>query len=202
MRTTTTIVLGLLASIFFSGCSGHSYWMHADTIAKNGKVGQMNINVARAPSPLIKTYDYKGYKEPRNVNYQCSNAYMLHAIATKALENGYNYFTLEFTEGSNKRPLAINRVSQHLNYCNAPYYDAQTDLLEDKCQHTGLGTGAPGTIRNVKAYFHKKKNPLVPMWNASRTKRDAYMELKDNCYKKHPKYLSDLIAEYSKIQEK
>lgn len=197
-----TLVSALILSLLVSGCAGSSPWMNANIAKKEDGRQEMHINIARAPRLKPELYVYKGYKVPQNISYQCANAYMIHAISTKALEKGYNYFTLTFEAGSTKRPLPINSVGKYLRYCNAPYYDKKTDLLEDKCSHIGLGRGYPGVMRNVTALFSKQRNSFVPMWNASQAKKEALAELQNNCYKENPKMLSDLLAEYSKIQEK
>lgn len=196
------VILAIFGSPFLGGCGSSSYWINAYTEKENGSVKKMYVNTARTPKVNEEKCDNGGCADDANIYYHCAHNYMLNAISTKALEGGYSYFTLSFPEGSNKEPIAINRIEQHLNYCNAPYYDPKTDLLEDKCNHIGLGAGYPAVMRNVSVKFYKERNPFVPTWNAEKTKRETLKELQSQCYKNDPDRLRMLLGEYPKIQEK
>ncbi len=145
-------------------------------------MGKRDMLVRHAHTPTPNTKGYTGYQDSENAEYKCSTEYTIHAIASKALENGYPYFSLEFPKGSNQKPMPIATTDQITRYCVAPYWDKDSNLLDDKCNHIGLGSGTPGGIRNVKANFFKKRNPFVPLWDAKKALRDTEKELIGTCW--------------------
>jgi len=175
MNIVKLLLIGMMAIFVFSGCAGQGPRVDAD-MTKEGML------VKRTFTPNPNTHGYQEYQDIENAEYKCSTEYAIHAIASKALENGYPYFSLEFPKGSNQKPLSIVTSKQITRYCVAPYWDKESNLLDDKCHHIGLGQGTPGRIKNVKARFFKKRNPFMPLWDAKKALSDTEKQLINTCW--------------------
>jgi len=196
MRNINIVGFALLASVLFgfSGCA-ESGRVDAVMLSKHNQV--KGIKIYRAFTPVPDTQGYTGYQDDENAEYRCSVAYATHAIATKALQNGYPYFNIIYPKGSNSNPLPIITNEKMARYCAAPYWDKESNLLDDKCKHIGLGQGTPGAIGGIKGYFFKQRNPLVPLWDAKKTIRDTYPMLVKSCWKGDEVEFRKMIKKYN-----
>jgi len=167
------------ASIFMSGCASGPRVV-ADMLIKKNVVKGMHSEIAFIGE--TDTNKHSGYQNSDNIEYKCSTQFTIHAFATKAIENGYPFFTMQFPKGSNSNPISVVTRKQIDQYCTPTYYDKESSLLDDKCSHIGLGQGTPSVIRNVKARFYKKRNPFIPMWDAKKTISDTTNELINTCW--------------------
>ena len=118
-----------------------------------------------------------------------------YGVADKALSNGYDFFSVEFEKGSNKTPSAINSIDKLDRYCNAPHWDKDTNLLEDKCGHIGLGNGDPRFVEPLNVKFYKQRNPFMPLWDAKKTKKDAWNTLVNECYAGDTSTLQEMLKD-------
>lgn len=194
------IVLGtglLLSSLIFTGCG--SLWFNATPVKVEGEVRGMDIKHARVKGVNKKDYPHKNQEDSNNITYRCAYNFALLGVSTKALEDGYSYFTLEFPEGSNYAPLAVNAIDKLDRYCNAPHWDKETALLEDKCGHIGLGNGTPYKVKPMKVKYFKSRNPLVPTWSASKTKRETWNTLTKECFIGKMDVLNEMMQDYNSI---
>lgn len=173
------LLLSPLGALMFSGCTP-GYRVDADMLQESKQTKGMRVTFASSLDADKATY--RGYQNSDNAKYKCSYELAVHAIATKALENGYPYFSVEYPQGSNSNPMAIVTANQGTRYCVAPYYDSESSLLDDKCGHIGLGNGTPSGVREMKAYYFKKRNPIMPLWDARKTKRDTEKTLMYSCF--------------------
>lgn len=191
MRKILTAIIMAGVSLMFSGC-GH-FTVHAKPIIKDGKTEGLRLGSAHVKTPDLDNYPHKNYYKDTNIEYRCAYNYALYVIADKALSDGYEYFSVEFEKGSNRAPLAINSIDKLDRYCNAPHWDKDTDLLEDKCGHIGFGNGYPINVKTHNIKFHKQRNPLVPLWNARATKRDTWNTLSNECYPGNTSALQEML---------
>jgi hypothetical protein len=192
------LFLAVLAATFsFSGCAQSSKIL-GETLSKNGKI--IGIKKAGIRTRTVDISDADSHQHEHNLYYRCSLKGKLIVISKKALELGYPYFTISYTKGSNKNPAAINSVDKIVHYCVPGYFDKDTDLLDDKCGHIGLGksiaTGAPGMV----AYFHKTRNPFVPMWDAKRILEQEVHSYVRDCMSGDMETYRKAMEDYGKIE--
>jgi len=83
-----------------------------------------------------------------------------------------------------------------------PYYDKESNLLDDKCDHIGLGNGTPSRITNVKAYFFKKRNPFIPLWDAKKAVRETHPELIRTCWNGDEALFQEALKSYDNFGTK
>lgn len=189
------VFAGFVSAMFlFSGCANNGVIL-SDMLTKNNKI--TGIRTMLACGGKANFNGISGYKNESNIYYKCGMKVRLHAIATKALENGYPYFVLVYPEGSNKQPQSIVSVDQSIHYCVAGYYDKETDLLDDKCGHIGLGNGAAGSPKTVEAYFYKKRNPMIAMWDAKRVLRKITPTLVNECWSGDQEAFNKYLKRYN-----
>ncbi len=185
MRRKVFLMAAMAAAAFlFSGCGTNNGYLIGKTLTQKGQVKGIRTMRSRCPSVDIKSH--QGYADVNNVFYRCAIRTRIYAIAKEALRNGYPYFALKFPDGSNKNPQAIASVEKVLHYCVLGYYDKETDLLDDKCGHIGLGNGTPAGPMWVDGIFYKKRNPFMPLWDAHKTVQKLEPVLKDECWKNRP----------------
>lgn len=188
-----------LGSFLFTGCGSSLFWFNATPVKSGGVVQGMDIKHVRVKGVNKKDYPYKNYEDSSNVTYRCAYNFALHGAATKTLQNGYRYFTLEFPEGSNPTPISINSISKLDRYCNAPHWDKETSLLEDKCGHIGVGAGTPFRVKSIRVKYFKNRNPLIPTWDASKTKRETWNTLTKECFVGKMDVLNEMMQDYNSL---
>jgi len=199
MRKIVLLTSLVLVSFLFTGCGSTSFWFNATPVKIGGEIRGMDIKAVRVKGVNKKAYPYKNYEDSSNITYRCAYNFALLGVATKALENGYGYFTLEFPEGSNYAPLSVNSISKLDRYCNAPHWDKETSLLEDKCGHIGLGNGTPFRVKSMKVKYFKSRNPMIPVWSAKKTKQETWKTLTEECFVGKMDVLNEMMQDYNSI---
>jgi hypothetical protein len=185
MRVNMFLMAAMAAAAFlFSGCAASNEYVTGKRLVKNGQVKGLRTHLAGGPS--VDKQSYTGYADENNAVYRCSMKVRIYAIAKEALAHGYPYFALKFPEGSNKNPAAVTSVDGVLHYCVPGYYDKETDLLDDKCGHIGLGNGTPNGPVMLDGIFYKKRNPFMPLWDAKKVVQKLKPELRKECWKDMP----------------
>jgi len=184
MRSFVKILLvGVVGSFLFSGCAFTGKF--GAYVKKENNVVK-GMTKAGGWSESSGTNGYTDYQDPNNAVQRCSINFVLYMISKKAIENGYNYFLITYKAGSNKNPAPIVTVDKMVHYCDPGYFDKETNLLEDKCTHMGLGKGYPKGIGGFDVRFFKKRNPFVPLWDARKILKETKAELVNVCYKDDP----------------
>lgn len=182
MRKYTCLVFfGIVGAFLFSGCASTGV-IKADMLKEKDKNTVDGMHIYYSITPALDTKKYTGYEDDANARAKCSTNYAMYEASKKAIENGYGFFSITFLEGSNKNPLPIVSISQIEQYCSAPFFDKESNLLDDKCSHIGLGNGSMSHLQKVKVHFYKKRNPFMPLWDAKRTLRTAKKELILRCF--------------------
>lgn len=196
-RSAVMAMVSFGAMLMFSGCV-QDYQVFGETLVKENKV----IGIKRA---VIRKVDYdksegSKHQSVRNIAMRCNLTSKLIVSAKKALEHGYPYFTITYTKGSNKKPLPINTTTKMMHYCDSGYYDKESDLLDDKCGHIGLGKSTAVFAPGIVVYFHKKRNPFVPVWDAKailEKEKEPYIK---ECMRGNHAMYERAMKDYDKIQ--
>jgi hypothetical protein len=199
MKKIWSVFLLTLGLFLFSGCAPYVGVLNADMLVKENK--KVGIRTVLASGSKTSFKGESGYQDKRNVYYKCDMKIRLHAIATKALENGYPYFVVVYPKGSNKKPVAITSLSQSIHYCVAGYYDKKTDFLVDKCGHVGLGSGTPSSPKILEAYFYKKRNPIIAMWDAKKVLAEINPTLVNECWSGDKAAFNKFLKDYNEFGE-
>ncbi len=184
-------------ALMFSGCV-QDQQIFGETLVKDGKV----VGIKRA---VIRKMDYdesegSKHQSARNIRMRCNLTSKLIVSAKKALEHGYPYFTIRYTKGSNNNPLPINTTTKMIHYCDPGYHDKESDLLDDKCGHIGLGKSIATFIPGIVVYFHKKRNPFVPMWDAKRVLTEEKEPYIRECLRGNRTMYEEAMRDYDKIK--
>jgi len=198
MKKIWSVLLLTLVLSLFSGCARTGV-ITADMLLKDNKVSGISTKIVSGKK--VSLSGEHGYQDEANVYYKCNMKIRLHAIATKALENGYPYFVVVYPKGSNKNPVAITSLTQSIHYCVAGYYDEKTDFLVDKCGHIGLGRGIPASPILVEAYFYKKRNPIIAMWDAKKVLAEITPTLVKECWDGDQKTFNKFLLKYNEFGE-
>jgi len=174
-----------VATLLFSGCgSANNGYVTGKMLMEKGQV--RGVRTLHTITPTADMKNNGKHADKNNIAYRASLEERIYAIAKEALKNGYPYFALRFPEGSNKNPQAIVSVDKVLHYCVPGYYDKETDLLDDKCGHIGLGSGTPTGPVQLDGIFYKKRNPFIPLWDAKKTVKELGADLKKRYWKDYP----------------
>jgi len=191
------LLVGVVGAFVFSGCALTGSVL-ADMKKEDGVVKGMDV--VRASACTSGTNGYKDYQDPDNAKQRCSIYFALYMTSKKAIENGYNYFLITYKSGSNKNPAPIVSIDKVVHYCDPGYFDKESNLLEDKCGHIGLGNGYPSAFGGLKISFFKKRNPFIPLWDARKILKETKDELVNVCYADDPEGFQRAI-EKSRFRE-
>jgi len=180
-KTIMYVSLALFGMFMFSACGGLGV-VRGDLLKKENTSTVNGIFIDQAYAPGLDSLEYKGYQDKNNAKALCSTQIAMHEASSEALKYGYSYFSLTFKKGSTPKPLAIVSSEQISQYCAAPYFDKDSNLLDDKCKHIGLGSGTLISVSSIEVQFFKKRNPFLPLWDARRTLKETEKTLLSRCY--------------------